>query len=150
MPGLLRNKLLNSLYVFTESSLNFYPLWPSPLLYGSQILRNPYQSSIVSMGKDDIPYTFAKLSGSASYKQWSREMTFVLKEAELWGYITGDRIKPRELIEKKDDNEDRLEKIDQRKLDRLEFDEKERRVVGKIGKMCTDDVQQESGYERRF
>lgn len=95
------------------------------------------------MGKDDIPYTFAKLSGSASYKKWSREMTFALQEAELWGYITGDRIKPRELIEKKDDNEDRLEKIDQRKLDRLEFDEKERRVVGKIGKMCTDDVQQE-------
>ena len=95
------------------------------------------------MGKDDIPYTFAKLSGSASYKKWSREMTFALQEAELWGYITGDRTKPRELIEKKDDNEDRLEKIDQRKLDRLEFDEKERRVVGKIGKMCTDDVQQE-------
>lgn len=72
------------------------------------------------MGKDDIPYTFAKLSGSASYKKWSREVTFALQEAELWGYITGDRIKPRELIEKKDDDEDRLEKIDQRKLDRLE------------------------------
>ncbi len=67
-------------------------------------------------------------------------MTFALQEVELWGYITGDRTKPRELIEKKDDNKDRLEKIDQRKLDRFEFDEKERRVVGKIEKMCTDDV----------
>ena len=28
-------------------------------------------------------------------------------------------------------------------LERLEFEEKQRRVVGKIGKMCTDDVQQE-------
>lgn len=95
------------------------------------------------MGKNNIRYTFAKLSGSASYKKWSREMTFPLQETELWGYITGDQTKPRELIEKKDNNEDRLEKINQRRLDRLEFDEKERRVISKIGKMCTNDVQQE-------
>ena len=95
------------------------------------------------MDKDNIPYTFAKLSGNASYQKWSQEMTFALQETELWGYITDDQIKPQELIEKKDDNKDRLKKTDQRKLDRLEFDEKERRVIGKIGKMCTGDVQQE-------
>ena len=67
-------------------------------------------------------------------------MTFDLQEAELWGYLTGDRTKLREPVEKKDDDEVRLEKIDQRKLDGLEFDEKQRQVVEKIG-MCTDDVQ---------
>ncbi len=51
-------------------------------------------------------------------------MTFALQEAELWGYITGWRTKLQELIEKKDDNKDRLKKIDWWKLDRLEFDEK--------------------------
>ncbi len=76
------------------------------------------------MGKDSTPYTFAKLSGSANYKKWSRKMTFALHKAELWGYITGNRKKPREFTAKKDDDEDRLEKIDQRNLDRLEFDEK--------------------------
>ncbi len=70
-------------------------------------------------------------------------MTFALQEAELRGYITGDRKKPWELTAKKDDDEDCLEKIDQRNLDRLEFDEKEQQIVGKIGKKCTDDVQQE-------
>ncbi len=52
-------------------------------------------------------------------------MTFALQEAELWGYITGDRKKTQELTEKKDNDEDRLKKIDQRNLDRLEFDKKE-------------------------
>ncbi len=70
-------------------------------------------------------------------------MTFILQEAELCGYITGDRKKPREHTAKKDDHEDRLENIDQRNLDRLEFDKKEQRVGGKIGKMCTKNVQQE-------
>ena len=77
------------------------------------------------MGKNNIPYTFAKLINSASYKKWSQKITFVLQDAKLWGYITGNQTKPRELIEKKDDNKNRLEKIDQRKLDRLEFDKKE-------------------------
>ncbi len=95
------------------------------------------------MGKDCSMYTFAKLSGSANYKKWSRKMTFALQEAELWGYIIGNRKKPRELTVKKDDDKDRLEKIDQRNLDRLEFVKKKQRVVGKIGKMCTDNVQQE-------
>lgn len=64
------------------------------------------------MGKNDIPYTFTKLSGSANYKKWSQKMTFTLQEAKLLGYITGNQIKPQELIGKKDDNKDRLEKID--------------------------------------
>ena len=38
---------------------------------------------------------------------------------------------------------DQLDKRDQRDLERPEFEEKQRRVVEKIGKMCTDDVQQE-------
>ncbi len=69
-------------------------------------------------------------------------MTFSLKEAELWRYITGNQTKPQEFIKKKDNNKDRLEKINQRKLDSYKFNEKEQRVVAKIGKRCTDDVQQ--------
>ncbi len=67
-------------------------------------------------------------------------MTFALQEAEFWGYITGDLKKPQELTAKKDDDEDRLEKINQHNLDRPEFDEEKERVVSRIGKMCTDDV----------
>ncbi len=59
------------------------------------------------MGKKSTLYTFAKLSESANYKKWSRKMTFVLQEAELWVYITGNRKKPQELTSNKDDDEDR-------------------------------------------
>ena len=95
------------------------------------------------MDEDSTSYTFAKLSGSANYKKWSCEMIFALQEAELWGYITRECKKPRELTTKRDDDEDRLEKINQRNLGKLEFDEKKQRVVGKIGKIRPDDVQQE-------
>ena len=89
--------------------------------------------------------------GSRNYKKWSRDMAFALQEAELWNYVTGARKMPREIPpppQKADETppeetEEQLEKRDKRDLDRLEFSEKQRRVVGKIGKMCTDDVQQE-------
>ena len=80
-------------------------------------------------------------------------MAFALQEAELWSYVTGARKIPREIpfpSKSSDDDEvsleetpDQLDKRDQRDLERLEFEEKQRRVVGRIGKMCTDDEQQE-------
>ena len=47
------------------------------------------------------------------------------------------------LIEKKEADKDRLENIDRPELDCLKFDEKERQIVGRIGKMCTYYLQQE-------
>ncbi len=70
-------------------------------------------------------------------------MIFALQKAELWGYITRECKKPRELTTKRDDDEDCLEKINQRNLGKLELDEKKQQVVGKIGKIRPDDVQQE-------
>ena len=99
------------------------------------------------MAKGESLYTFPKLMGSANYKKWSRDMAFALQEAELWSYVTGARRMPREIPYPSDketeETEEQLEKRDQRDLERLEFEEKQRRVIGKIGKMCTDDVQQE-------
>lgn len=104
------------------------------------------------MAKGESLYTFPKLLGSANYKKWSRDMAFALQEAELWSYVTGARKMPRELPYPANksqggailgETEEQLEKRDQRDLERLEFEEKQRRVVGKIGKMCMDDVQQE-------
>ena len=96
------------------------------------------------MAKGESLYTFPKLTGSANYKKWSRDMAFALQEAELWSYVTGARKMPRELAvdAPEKETEERLEKREARDLERLEFVEKQRRVVGKIGKMCTDDVQQ--------
>ena len=95
--------------------------------------------------------------GSGNYKKWSRDIAFALQEAELWSYVTGARKMPREIPlppnkpsekegdppEETSETDEQLDKRDQRDLERLEFLEKQRRVVGKIGKMCTDDVQQE-------
>lgn len=80
-------------------------------------------------------------------------MAFALREAELWRYVTGARKRPREIPYRPNKSSDggtvpgetekQLEKRDQRNLERLESQEKQRRVVGKIDKMCTDEVQQE-------
>ncbi|MCJ1467309.1 hypothetical protein MMC07_005933 [Pseudocyphellaria aurata] len=72
-------------------------------------------------------------------------MAFALQEAELWSHVTGARIMPRGLAIPAPGKEivEQLEKRIARDLERLEFEEKQRRVVGKMGKMCTDDVQQE-------
>ena len=95
------------------------------------------------MAKEYLPYTFPKLNGSTKYKQWARDMSFALSEAELLGYITGDRIKPEIMIPTDKDDDVRIREIRQNSLDLMEFKEKEQRVVGKIGRMCSKDVQSE-------
>ena len=111
---------------YTVYSLN--PLrFPNLRTKSKQLLPIPRFEILLSLilDKDSTPYTFAKLSKSANYKKWSRQMPFAFQEAELWEYITGNRKKPRELTAKKNDDEDRLEKMEERNLDRLEFDKKE-------------------------
>ncbi|MCJ1268771.1 hypothetical protein MMC22_008659 [Lobaria immixta] len=86
-------------------------------------------------------------------------MAFALQEAELWSYMTGARKIPREIplpsnktIEGGavlEETEERLDMQVQRDIELLEVEEKLRRVVGRIGKMCTDDVQQELPIDER-
>jgi hypothetical protein len=93
----------------------------------------------------DEKLTFAKLKGSVNYKKWAREMAFALQSAKLWGLITGDRRQLRRLVLKSEDEDDeeRLDKIDQREQEIQNFAEEERRIVEKIGQMCIQVVQQE-------
>lgn len=80
-------------------------------------------------------------------------MAFALQEAELWSYVTGAQRMPREIPYRPNissdgsavlgETEEQIEKRDQQDLERLEFVEKQKKVVGKIGKMCIDNVQQE-------
>ena len=46
------------------------------------------------MAKDDSIWTFAKLTGPDNYKQWARQMQFVLIDAGLWPVVAGKRIRP--------------------------------------------------------
>lgn len=71
------------------------------------------------------------------------EICFVLQEAELWWYITDDQINPKDHIKKNDINKDRLEKINKKKLNLLGFDKKKQQIIDEIGKMWTENVQQE-------
>lgn len=94
------------------------------------------------MAKGESLYTFPKLMDSAKYKKWSRDMAFALLEAELCSYIIRARKIPRKTPLRDKDSEEQLEKCNQRDLQRLEFEEKQCRMIGKIGKMCTPEVVQ--------
>ena len=88
-------------------------------------------------------YTFKKLQGSHNYKQWTRDMSFALNEARLWRHVEGTAVAPPSLQAKKDDSEDRMEKIFAREEKICEFQDNACKAVAKIGKMCTDTVQKE-------
>ena len=64
-------------------------------------------------------------------------------EARLWRHVEGTAVSPPRLEPKKDDNEDRMEKIFTREEKICEFEDNARKAVAKIGKMCTDTVQKE-------
>ena len=70
-------------------------------------------------------------------------MSFALEEARLWRHVEGTAVAPPPLVAKKDDNEDRLEKIYAREEKIVEFQDNARKAIAKIGKMCTDTVQKE-------
>lgn len=97
--------------------------------------------------EDENAYAFAKLKGSENYKEWAREMGFALKEAGLMSLVNGDRSRPleykkeqKDVLLKKDDGEDRIEKRE----DAIEkWNTNDGKVVGKIGRMCTKTVQME-------
>ena len=88
------------------------------------------------MTRDDVQYFFAKLKESTNYKKWAREMTFALQSAKLWDLIIDDRKQSRRLESRKNDDENRQDKIDQREQEIQNFAEKKRRVVNKIDQMC--------------
>ena len=70
-------------------------------------------------------------------------MSFGLEEARLWRHVEGTAVAPPPLEPKKDDSEDRMEKIYAREEKICEFQDNACKAVAKIEKMCTDTVQKE-------
>ncbi len=70
-------------------------------------------------------------------------MSFVLEKARLWRHVEGTAISPSPLETKKNDSDDRMEKIYARDEKICEFQDNARKAAAKIGKMCTDTVQNE-------
>lgn len=67
-------------------------------------------------------------------------MSFALKEARLWRQIERTAVALSPLEPRKDNNEDRMQKIYTSKEKICEFQDKARKTVAKIGKMCIDIV----------
>ena len=88
-------------------------------------------------------FSFKKLQGAESYKQWNRKMTFALQDAKLWDHIMGFVRRPPELKETEDDDKDRKERIYQRWKKIRDFDLDPRKTAVKISRMCTDTVKKE-------
>ncbi len=88
-------------------------------------------------------YTFKKLQGPHNYKQWTKDMSFSLEEARLWRHVEGTAVSPPPLKAKKDDSEDRMEKIFAWEEKICEFQDNSRKAVAKIRKMCTNTVKKE-------
>ena len=70
-------------------------------------------------------------------------MRFALEEARLWRHVEGTALAPPPLVAKKDENEDRLEKIYAREGKIVEFQDSACKAIAKIGKMCANTVQKE-------
>ncbi len=98
--------------------------------------------SITGNGSID-GYTFKKLQRPNNYKKWTREMSFAQEKARLWRHIERTAVSPTLLKTKKDDSEDRMEKIFAREEKICEFQDNARKEVAAIGKMCTDIVEKE-------
>ena len=95
-----------------------------------------HMTSYSNMGKES--YSFEKLKGADNYKEWALEMSFVLKDAGLMGFVTGTAVKPVH-----DRNEKRPDRVDKKQEAIDIWLEKDSRAVGKLGKMCTRTVQSE-------
>ena len=93
-------------------------------------------------------YMFKKLQGSYNYKKRTRNMGFVPEEAGLWRHVEGTAVALSYLEAKKNDNEDRMEKIFARKVKICEFQDNSWKAIAKIGKMCTDTVQKKLFFVR--
>jgi hypothetical protein len=87
--------------------------------------------------RDQASYAFAKLKGT-NYREWARHMMLALKEAELWRLVSG--IKSLPVLDEKMTDPD---KIELKKEQIAEYHMLDEKVVGKIGKMCTNHVQME-------
>ncbi len=89
----------------------------------------------MSKDRDQQPYAFAKLKGT-NYREWSRHMTFALKEAELWR-IVSDIKKVFTL------NSQMIDSIEKKlKKDVIaDYHMLDEKTVDKIDKMCINNVQ---------
>jgi hypothetical protein len=82
------------------------------------------------MVKDDAGpsgWTFAKLTGPSTWSDWSRNMEFSLLDANLWGNVNGDRLKPTAVGPIAPDTD--------------KWDSRDAKARGKIGLMCNKTVQ---------
>ncbi len=86
--------------------------------------------------RDQVSYAFAKLKGT-NYREWARHMMLALKEAELWRLVSGIKSFPslKGVIDS--------DKIELKKEQQAEYHMLDEKIVGKIGKMCTNHVQME-------
>lgn len=100
--------------------------------------------------ENEIPYILPVLTGSGNYKTWARDMTFALQDAKIWSYLTEEHMLPPALKKTEDDDEDRQNEIFERHEARLEHQECCRKVIEKIGRMCSHTVQQEILSVKQF
>ncbi len=73
-------------------------------------------------------------------------MSFALEEARLWRHVEKKAVAPLLFKAKKNDIEDRIEKIDAREEKISELQDKSRKAIAKIGKMCNETVQKEFSF----
>ena len=85
-------------------------------------------------------YTFAKLKGTENYKEWAREISFALRDADLISYASGTAVRP-DPYTKKERGSVSEEKFEKREADIEKWILNDSRTGGKIGKM--------SGRQRR-
>ena len=68
-------------------------------------------------------------------------MSFALEEDSLWKYVERTTVAPLLFTARENDSEDRMEKFYAREEKIFEFQDKARKAIAKIGKMCTETVQ---------
>lgn len=94
-------------------------------------------------------YIFKKLQGSHNYKKWTQDMSFALEETRLQRHVEGTAIALLTFEAKKDNSEDRMEKIYARQKKIVNFEDNACKAIAKTGKMCMDIVQKEF-FQLRF
>lgn len=89
------------------------------------------------MSSNKKEFTFKKFQGAENYKQWSRDITFTLQDAKLWGHIDRSAREPPELSEILDNDKDKKERIYQQWDKIKDFDLDVIKTPAKISKMCS-------------
>lgn len=88
-------------------------------------------------------FSFKKLQRAENYKQWNRDMTFILQDTILWEYVMGSARRPSELKEKLNNNKKRKECIYQGWKKIRNFNLNVFKTTAKISKICNNIIQKE-------